>query len=89
MTMGPLHVHATSSRPPAAFDILLLPEMAFTGYEFKDRAEIEPYAEMVACDGRECDAVGSTVDWARRTGMTIMRWPKAFCVQSIVVYRTT
>jgi protein N-terminal amidase len=26
-------------------DILLLPEMAFTGYTFKDKSDIRPYLE--------------------------------------------
>lgn len=37
-------------------DLLVLPEMAFAGYSFRDRAEIEPFAENAAS--------GPTVSWA-------------------------
>ena len=36
-------------------DVLLLPEMAFTGYKFDDRKDIEPYLEAAG--------VGPTFDW--------------------------
>ncbi|KAI9594601.1 carbon-nitrogen hydrolase [Syncephalis fuscata] len=46
-----------SNLKPGDVDILLLPEMAFTGYMFKDREEIEPWTE---------DAMtGPTVIWAQ------------------------
>ena len=44
---------------PNAIDVLLLPEMAFTGYMFDSREDIAPFLEM---HGR-----GPSVAWARRT----------------------
>ena len=43
---------------PNSIDVLLLPEMAFTGYMFDSREDIAPFLEM---DGR-----GPSVTWARR-----------------------
>jgi protein N-terminal amidase len=44
---------------PGSLDLLILPEMAFTGYCFKDRAEIEPHCEHAER--------GATADWCRAT----------------------
>jgi protein N-terminal amidase len=42
---------------PGDIDVLVLPEMAFTGYVFKDKNHIKPYLE---------DSVtGTTVQWAK------------------------
>ena len=46
-------------RQARELDLLVLPEMAFTGYCFKDRAEIEPFCES-------CEQ-GPTATWCRET----------------------
>jgi protein N-terminal amidase len=43
---------------PELVDILLLPEMAFTGYMFSSLKEINPFLE---------DEVGPTITWAKKT----------------------
>jgi len=43
-------------------DILILPEMAFTGYVFKSPQEVEPFAED--------ELSGFTVSWAKTQGET-------------------
>lgn len=43
---------------PELVDILLLPEMTFTGYMFASREEIDPFLE---------DENGPSISWARRT----------------------
>lgn len=40
-------------------DIIVLPEMAFTGYKFDNREDIEPYLEAVPAD---TEAFLSTLD---------------------------
>ncbi|RKP22973.1 carbon-nitrogen hydrolase [Syncephalis pseudoplumigaleata] len=45
------------SLQPGDVDILLLPEMAFTGYVFRDRTEIEAWAEDAT--------TGPTIAWAQ------------------------
>lgn len=44
-------------------DILVLPEMAFTGYVFNSKEEIYPYLED--------SETGPSVTWAKRQGITI------------------
>ncbi|KAI8922257.1 N-terminal amidase Nta1 [Powellomyces hirtus] len=39
--------------------LIVLPEMAFSGYTFRDREHIFPYAEL-------CDGTGETLQWAIR-----------------------
>ncbi|PLW09222.1 hypothetical protein PCASD_18309 [Puccinia coronata f. sp. avenae] len=48
-----------SSIKPNDIDVLMLPEMAFTGYNFRSFDDIEPYAES------EVD--GITIEWAKGT----------------------
>lgn len=47
--------HLVSLRP-GDVDILVLPEMAFSGYMFSDRDEIEPFLE---------DESGTSISWAK------------------------
>jgi protein N-terminal amidase len=42
--------HGFASSVRRRLDLLILPELAFTGYDFKSRAEIEPYLEPT-CSG--------------------------------------
>ncbi|CAG8783068.1 3032_t:CDS:2, partial [Acaulospora morrowiae] len=48
---------------PNDFDILVLPEMAFTGYVFKNKKHIEPFLE-------DAEA-GTTVQWAKNQAMRL------------------
>ena len=48
---------------PGSLQLLVLPEMAFTGYCFKDRAEIEP-----CCEDAER---GATAEWCRATAQRL------------------
>jgi protein N-terminal amidase len=41
------------------FDILLLPEMTFTGYCFESKTDIEPFVE---------DVHGPSIQWAKEQG---------------------
>lgn len=43
---------------PELVDILLLPEMTFTGYMFANREEVDPFLE---------DEDGPSISWAQRT----------------------
>jgi hypothetical protein len=62
-------------------DVLLLPEMAFTGYVFESRPELEPYAEQVEVPGinnginnyseESFECKSPTLEWAQRTGTLI------------------
>lgn len=47
---------------PELVDILLLPEMAFTGYMFANREEIDPFLELED---------GPSTTWARQTAMRL------------------
>jgi len=48
---------------PGTLDLLVLPEMAFSGYCFKDRAEIQPH-----CENAER---GASADWCRVTAQRL------------------
>lgn len=61
-------------RTGTIIDILLLPEMAFTGYVFENRVELEPFAEKVEvqADGvvlKEEGVTCPTLEWAQRVGI--------------------
>jgi len=47
---------------PELVDILLLPEMAFTGYIFANREEINPFLELED---------GPSIVWAQKTAMRL------------------
>ncbi|GAA5901517.1 hypothetical protein JCM6882_006302 [Rhodosporidiobolus microsporus] len=53
----------TSRLQPGEVDLLVLPEMAFTGYCFKSREDVEPFVE----DAR----TGVTASWAKKTAQRL------------------
>ncbi|KAM0787682.1 hypothetical protein ACM66B_003745 [Microbotryomycetes sp. NB124-2] len=48
---------------PRSIDLLVLPEMAFTGYNFTSRSDIEPWLERAAS--------GKSYTWASRTALRL------------------
>jgi protein N-terminal amidase len=50
---------------PDTFDLLLLPEMCFTGYTFQSKQDIAPYLESNA---------GKTVQWAQHHAVRLRAW---------------
>ncbi|KAM0705326.1 hypothetical protein Q7P35_008116 [Cladosporium inversicolor] len=61
----------TSTPPPADLDLLVLPELAFTGYNYPSRESIKPYLEPTTA--------GPTTQWAISTA-------KRYCCHVIVGY---
>ncbi|KAI9175784.1 hypothetical protein H9P43_006148 [Blastocladiella emersonii ATCC 22665] len=55
---------------PGTLDILVLPELAFTGYTFTSPSDIEPYLEPATSDG-------ATVAWCTRTARRLHCWVMA------------
>ena len=58
-----------SSVQSGSLDLLILPEMAFTGYVFSSKEEIEPFAESI-------ESFGPCLEWARSKAMHLQT-----CVQ--------
>ncbi|KAJ3362948.1 Carbon-nitrogen hydrolase [Allomyces javanicus] len=65
----------TEDMEPGDVDVLMLPEMGFTGYTFKDLDDIRPFLE--SHDGR-------TVQWCQRTARRLNAWVVAGFPSTVV-----
>ena len=53
----------------AGVDVLVLPEMSFSGYMFCSRADIEPFMEQASADINGNFSKSPSIQWAQRHGI--------------------